>query len=231
MRTTLTMIVFSLLGAVVTPLAAVQHSHTDHADSEQATALSHDMLAAEYQWLLPETEAAQALLAEGIIVEEPFLQAVHALRLADEQGTLDTTEKTFEQQMADVIAERLQQLRQRIRRPPRNLYGHGAYTILESYEARMTALCLVMAQNPVALDDESYLRLEKLLMILTNRTSTNPRASGPFIEAQRFAAFAAAAQHGLRTASSPGGIRSAFALRCDLSGATLPCSWRVELPP
>ena len=136
---------------------------------------SPEMLAAEYRGLLPDTAAAQDLLTEGIAVEEPFLQAVHALRVANEQGTLDTTDKTFDQQMAAVIAGRMQALRQRIRRPPRNLYGHGAYTIVENYEARMTVLCLVMAQNPVALDDESYLRLEKLLMMSHRSHQPIPR--------------------------------------------------------
>ena len=118
----LSLCTFAML--VLVPAVAAENARTE------TTELSPEILTAEYQWLLPNTVEAQELLAEGILVEYEFLDAVYVLRELADNNSLDTTQGTFEQQMAGLIAEHIQQLRQRIKNPPRNMYGHGANKFL-----------------------------------------------------------------------------------------------------
>ena len=62
-----------------------------------------------------------------------------------------------------------------------------------------------MAQNPVSLPDESYVELEKLVFGIVSTSGRRSRASGPFIDKERYEAFISIADHGLKTAPTSGG--------------------------
>ena len=93
----------------------------------------------------------------------------------------------------------------RVENRPRNTFGRTSYEVIDHYEARLTALFLAMAQNPVALEIANYENLERLVLGIYPHVPVDPRASGPFIEKQRYAAVQSAAYHALTVRSSPAG--------------------------
>lgn len=180
----LTIAVLAVLLVATPQLPAAQSK------SDETAKPSLDSLVNKYQLFLPKTIEAQTLLADGIQAEHKFLREAQALR------------QEFERKMATLIDKRVGELQDQIDNRPRSLYGYAAYDVWSQYEARMAILYLVMAENPFPLDAKTYSHLRHLMAGMFPRVKVNPRASGPFIEDQRYRAFVAACDHAITSIPS-----------------------------
>ena len=93
-----------------------------------------------------------------------------------------TLPKELEAQMSTLIGGRIDQPVTCfvLRIGPGNTFGRSSAEVIDHYEARLAALFLAMAQNPVALEITNYENLERLTLGIYSHVPVDPKGVWAF---------------------------------------------------